>query len=69
MLKNGTCNTEDLNILGKFIFRFCKYAHKKDFIGSVLLDLGLWDTFQTWSSKFIVNPNQAVALKVLLTLI
>lgn len=37
MLKNGTCNTEDLNILGKFIFRFCKHAHKKDFIGSVLL--------------------------------
>ena len=37
MLKNKTFNIEDLNISESFVFRFCKYEYKKDFIGSILL--------------------------------
>lgn len=69
-MKNGTFCTADLNILGKYILRFCKYvSYKKDFIQNILLFLGLGETFfQTWIFKFIVNQNQALSLEVLLTL-
>lgn len=60
---------EDLNISESFVFRFCKYEYKKDFIGSILLCP--WITGNLLSDlelQIIVSQNQATALKVLLTL-
>lgn len=68
-MKNGTFCTADLNILGKYIFRFCKYVSYKKDLYKISFFLGLGETFfQTWIFKFIVNQNQALSLEVLLTL-